>query len=192
MWDLLPSNVKLSIIVISAISGFFLFNQCFEYSFMRSISSTVTLLAFSALVYGKYLWKYCYPNFLKENFCPDFNGKWIATIKSNYEGDTEVSFPLEIEANFFSVKMKGPTTVGQTHAKYCKIIRMEDDSFGLEYMYKVFNDRQSKTDTSFYEGAARLRVTDIKTMELKGVYWTNRCWKKGLNTAGEINLVKEK
>jgi len=192
MWDLLPSNIKLGIIVISAISGFMLFNQYFEQTFMRSISYTVTLLTFLAWAYGKYLWKYCYPNFFKEKFCPDFNGTWIATIKSNFNGGTEVSFPLEIEADFFRVRMKGATTVGQTHANYCTIVRAEDDSFGLEYMYKVYNDRQSKTDTSFYEGAARLRLTDIKTMEMKGVYWTNRCWKNGQNTAGDISLIKEK
>jgi hypothetical protein len=191
MWDLLPPNVKLGIIVISVISGFMLFNQCFEQTFMRSISYTVTLLTFLAWAYGRYLWKLYYPGFLKEKFCPDFNGTWIVTIRSNFNGGTEVSFPLKIEADFFGVRMNGTTTVGQTYSNYCKIVRAEDDSFGLEYMYKVYNDRQSKSDTSFYEGAARVRVTNIKTMEMTGVYWTNRCWKNKENTAGEINLVKE-
>lgn len=191
MWNLLPSNIKLGIIVMSAISCFMLFSQYLEQTFMRSISYTVTLLTFLAWIFGKYLWKYIYIDFFKEKFCPNFNGKWTITINSNYNGGTTVSFPLEIEADFFSVRMKGDTTVGQTHSNYCKIIRGEDDSFGLEYMYKVYNDRQTESDTSFYEGAARLRVTDIKTMEMNGVYWTNRCWKKGGNTAGGIKLVKQ-
>lgn len=192
MWNLLPNKVKTFIIVGISISLFLLINQCFEVTFLRSISYTVTTITILAWLYGKYLWKYCYPQILKKKFCPDFNGEWDVTINSNFNGGTDVTFPITIEADFFGVKMRGATTVGQTHANYCRIIRNEDDSFGLEYMYKVYNDKQSKTDTSYYEGAARLRLLDIKEMKMEGVYWTNRCWQNEKNTAGTIKLIKHR
>ncbi|HGW1961323.1 TPA: hypothetical protein ACNPVV_004040, partial [Escherichia coli] len=122
---------------------------------------------------------------------PDFNGTWTATIKSNFSPNTQVEFPLKIEANFFSVKMTGNTTIGRTYTNLCKIVRAEDDSFELVYMFRVMNDSPSDSDAVFYEGAARLRVVDIDSMQMIGVFWTNRCWQNNLNTAGSITLTKQ-
>lgn len=191
MWDLFPSKVKYGLPAVSAILIYLLFNQYFEQPLIRSISYTITAITIIAWLFGKYLWKFVYIDFFKNKFCPDFNGKWIGTIESNFNGGTTVQFPITIEADFFSIKMKGNTTVGRTYANYCKVIRTDDDCFELEYMFKGINNMPSETDTSFYEGAARLRVQDISTMEMKGEFWTNRCWQNGKNTAGILELKKD-
>ncbi|TGJ31856.1 hypothetical protein, partial [Escherichia coli] len=189
--ELLPSKIKYGISTIISIIVFLFFLEFLGQPVLKSVSYTITTITILAFIFGKYLWKYFYIDYLKHKFCPDFNGRWIGKIESNYSGGTKVEFPLEIKADFFSIKMKGNTTIGRTYSNYCKVVRAEDDSFELVYMFKVFNDTPSITDTSFYEGAARLRVIDIKTMNMKGVFWTNRCWENGKNTAGIIELSKE-
>jgi hypothetical protein len=190
MWDLFPSKIKYGLPAVIAILIYLFCNQFLEQPLIRSISYTITAITLLAWLLGKYLWKFVYFDFLKNNFCPNFNGKWIGKIESNFNGGTTVEFPITIEADFFSIKMKGNTTVGRTYANYCKVIRTDDDCFELEYMFKGNNDTPSETDTSFYEGAARLRVIDISTMSMKGVFWTNRCWQNGKNTAGALELNK--
>ncbi|AOR57591.1 hypothetical protein [Pectobacterium parmentieri] len=191
MWDLLPLKIKYGTPAAISIVVYSFFSEYLSQPFFRSISYTITTITVLAWISGKYLWKYFYIDYLKNNFCPDFNGQWIGSIESNYNGNTKIEFPIEIEASFFSIKMKGTTTIGRTYSNYCKIFRTEDDCFELHYMFKVFNDTPSVTDESFYEGAARLRVTDIKTMSMKGVFWTNRCWQNGENTAGVIKFEKK-
>lgn len=191
MWDIFPSNVKYGLSAVTTILLYLFFNQCLEQPLIRSISYTITAITILAWIFGKFLWKYVYIDFFKNKFCPDFNGKWLGTIESNFNGGTSVQFPITIEADFFSIRMKGNTTVGRTYANYCKVIRTDDDCFELEYMFKGMNDTPSETDTSSYEGAARLRVVDVQTMEMKGVFWTNRCWQNGKNTAGVLELKKK-
>ncbi|WP_262016639.1 hypothetical protein [Serratia liquefaciens] len=191
MWELLPSKIKYGVPTAISIIAYLFFSQYIEQPVLRSISYTITTITVLAWVFGKYLWKYIYIDYLKHNFCPDFNGKWIGKIDSNYAGGTKIVFPIEIRADFFSITMKGNTTIGRTYSNYCKVVRTEDNCFELVYMFKVINDTPSETDTNFYEGAARLRVIDITTMSMKGVFWTNRCWQNGKNTAGIIEFSKE-
>jgi hypothetical protein len=191
MWDLFPSKIKYGLPTVIAIIVFLFCNQYLEQPLIKSISYTVTAITILAWFFGKYLWKFVYVDFFKNKFCPDFNGNWIGTIESNFNGGTTVEFPITIEADFFSIRMKGNTTVGRSFANYCKVIRTDDDFFELEYMFKGMNDTPSETDTSFYEGAARLRVLDVSSMEMKGVFWTNRCWQNGKNTAGILKLKKD-
>lgn len=190
MWDLLPSKIKFGIASVISIAVFIFFSKVIEQPFFRSVSYTITTITILAWVVGKYLWKYVYMDFFKRKLCPDFNGEWSVEIESNFNGGTKVRFPVKIEADFFSIKMKANTTLGRTYSNYCRVVRTEDDCFELEYMFKGFNDITSPTDAPFYEGAARLRVLDVSTMEMKGVYWTNRCWQNGENTAGIIYLKK--
>ena len=190
MWELFPSKIKYGLVVVSTILIFILFNQWLGQPFLKSISYSITVITGLAWLFGKYLWKYIYFDFLKSKVCPDFNGTWTGRITSNFNGTTIIEFPITIEADFFSIKMKGVTTVGRTYANYCKVIRTEDDNFELEYMFKGYNDTPTETDTSFYEGAARVRVIDTTTMEMKGVFWTNRCWQNGNNTAGIVEFTK--
>ncbi|MDK1262742.1 hypothetical protein [Cronobacter sakazakii] len=190
MWKLVPIKIKYGLPAALSILLYLIYNGLFHLEIIKSISYTVSTLTFLAWLFGKHLWKYCYCDFFKKHFCPDFNGKWIASVSSNHNGATLVEFPVHIDADFFSIKMKGETTIGRTYADYCRVVRTEDDGFELVYMFKVINDTPSDTDTYFYEGAARLRVIDIKSMHMRGVFWTNRCWQNGKNTAGTITFAK--
>jgi|GEM_PF-3173590 len=190
MWALVPAKFKYSLATAVSLFLYFIYSECVDLPFLKAFSYTITSLTFLAWLFGKYLWKYCYLDYFKEHFCPNFNGEWIASVSSNYNGNTVVQFPIKIEADFFSIKMRGDTTIGRSYAPYCRVMRAEDDSFELLYMFKVTNDIPSDSDTNFYEGAARLRVIDIKTMSMRGVFWTNRCWQNRKNTAGVITLSR--
>lgn len=190
MWELMPAKVKYGLPIAISILIYIGLSKGLGMPLARSISFTISSVTILAFVFGKYLWKYFYFDFFKHKFCPDFNGTWTASIKSNFSPDTQVEFPLHIEADFFSIKMTGNTTIGRTYTNLCKIVRAEDNSFELVYMFKVMNDSPSASDGMFYEGAARLRVIDINSMQMKGVFWTNRCWQNNLNTAGSITLTK--
>lgn len=191
MWELFPSKVKYGIASVPSIALYFIFTQYFKLPITQSVSYTITAITFLALVVGKYAWKPFYVGYFQENFCPNFNGTWICKVESNFDGGKIVEFPITFEADFFSIKMKAKTTIGNTHSNYCRVIRNPDDSFQLEYMFQGKNHSPSQTDTVYYEGAASLRVEDIKTMRMKGVFWTNRCWQNRLNTAGSIELKKQ-
>lgn len=191
MWELMPSKIKYGLPIVLSIFIYLAYNKGLDMPLARSISFTISTITVLALLFGKYLWKYFYISYFKHAFCPDFNGTWTASIKSNFSPNAHVEFPLKIEADFFSIKMTGNTTIGRTYTNLCKIVRAEDDSFELVYMFRVMNDSPSESDAVFYEGAARLRVVDISSMQMKGVFWTNRCWQNNLNTAGTITLTKQ-
>jgi hypothetical protein len=67
----------------------------------------------------------------------------------------------------------------------------EDGSVTLHYLYKNTTNVPKATDSDSHDGAANLcvewRGDDIW---LEGVYWTNRNWHLGLNTAGKITLTR--
>ena len=67
----------------------------------------------------------------------------------------------------------------------------QDGSVTLHYLYKNTTKVPEATDSDSHDGAANLCVewqdTDIW---LEGVYWTNRNWHLGLNTAGKITLMR--
>ena len=189
MWDVIASKVRYTIMVSISVLCFSLFFYVFEYSISRSISSAISLFAILAFVFGKYLWKLIYFDIFNQYLCPDLNGKWCAKIKSNFNDGTEVTIPVSFEADFFSVKMFGQTSFGDSEANYCRILKNSSGRFQLEYMFRVNNDSAKKGDTQFYEGAARLTLHDSKKPLWKGVYWTNRCWHDDKNTAGEIEIT---
>lgn len=191
MWELMPSKVKYGLSIGISILIYLIYKEHYNFPFARSISFTISTVTILAWLFGKYFWKFFYFGFFKRNFCPDFNGTWMASIKSNFSPNAHVEFPLKIEADFFSIRMTGNTTIGRTYTNLCKIVRAEDDCFELVYMFRVMNDSPSDSDAAFYEGAARLRVVDINSMQMKGVFWTNRCWQNNLNTAGSITLTKQ-
>jgi hypothetical protein len=190
MWDIFPSKIKLSVSILISILVFSLFFYILEYGLVRAVSTTISFIAVLALVVGKYLWTYVYIDFFKKHFCPDLNGNWVAKIKSNFNGGMVVEIPISIKADLFSIKMFATTSFGQSNANYCRIYRNNNDLFQLEYLFKVDNDSAISGDTTFYEGAARLTLHDHKSMVWKGVYWTNRCWNEGKNTAGEIEISR--
>ena len=190
MWEVVHNNIKYGIVVAISVLCFSLFFYGFDYSFFRSIFSAISLVTVLALAIGKYLWKYFYFDALNKHICPDLNGNWKAKIKSNFDEGTVVVIPMKIKADFFSIRMMAETSFGHSEANCCRIFKSESEKFQLEYMFKVRHDSAKKGDTQFYEGAARLALNDADKEMWKGVYWTNRCWQEGKNTAGEIELSR--
>lgn len=190
MWKLIPAKYRMMILVTSIVLVFLFYSIIMESTFTRSISYSVTTITVAAFIMGKYLWKYVYVDFLKKTLCPDFNGVWEVVVESNFSNGTKVKVPVKIEADFFNIRMRTKTTVGRTFSNYCRVIRTEDDEFELEYMFTGKNDNPSVGDDTSYDGAARVRVINIDTMEMKGVFWTNRGWHEGNNTAGSICFEK--
>ena len=60
----------------------------------------------------------------------------------------------------------------------------------LFYVYEQSNQTQELSDDRKFYGSALLEVVGKDFNTLKGEYWTNRSWRRGLNVAGEITLSK--
>ncbi|MBF4338763.1 hypothetical protein EAY42_27110, partial [Vibrio anguillarum] len=69
MWDLLPSKLKYGLPTAIAIILYLAFNQYLEQPMLRSISYTITAITILSWIVGKYLWKYVYIDYFKNNFC---------------------------------------------------------------------------------------------------------------------------
>lgn len=63
--------------------------------------------------------------------------------------------------------------------------------YRLSYVYNQDNtiSRIEDTDVDSFYGAALIKI--LSSEELRGLYWTNRNWRKGLNSAGEIVLKRQ-
>ena len=63
--------------------------------------------------------------------------------------------------------------------------------FYLSYIFEAHVPAPQATDDRMFEGAAKLEVVfDADDTELKGTYWTNRAWQRGLNTAGTMTASR--
>ena len=58
----------------------------------------------------------------------------------------------------------------------------------LIYTYQQVNrrDRMAASDDTAFEGTAILAIEDVESGELRGQFWSNRGWHRGLATAGII------
>ena len=70
-----------------------------------------------------------------------------------------------------------------------KIKKDENGKITLEYLYQAEVPNPATTDERYYDGAAKLTY-QANDGSLTGLYWTNRCYHKGDNTAGRITLTK--
>lgn len=63
--------------------------------------------------------------------------------------------------------------------------------FILGYVYVATTYHAKSTDAENYKGAAEIRIEDPDNRDvLFGEYWTNRSWRKALNTAGRAKLIR--
>ncbi|MGR5278888.1 hypothetical protein ACPV5J_19560 [Vibrio rotiferianus] len=153
---------------------------------------------------GTYLWRvfwkipYIGTTLLNQKVCPDLNGVWVGETVSTYrdENGDRIKKPVElvVKASFFGFDIQ---LVSKDQYQRSTVVQSEiykdprDGSFYLSYIFESVVDQPLKTDDSKFDGSAKLHVrfNDDK-ISLTGVYWTNRCWQKGQQTAGAIQLVK--
>jgi hypothetical protein len=60
----------------------------------------------------------------------------------------------------------------------------------LIYVFEQENERRAPTDDEKHLGAARLKIDHADYSKLSGEYWNNRAWRRGVNAAGKLTLVR--
>jgi hypothetical protein len=142
---------------------------------------------------------------------PDIDGPWSGKTSSNWpriqtrgsvDPNTSMELPLQdvpvevrIKARLLNVIV---TLVSENRYSESETlcVRMRRDhetgSDQIVYVYKNRTRNPKPTDEQFHMGGGCLDIVrHRRTIELLGVYWTNRNWQRGINTAGTITLKKK-
>lgn len=145
---------------------------------------------------------------LVRNWFPPIDGEWKAALESNWPaiqqrikpGDAPlplapVPATVTIIARLFHIRMNLASDSKYSTSKtvFVRATRdPEDGSVTLHYLYRNTTKVPKATDSGSHDGAANLTVERHGAdLRLEGVYWTNRNWHIGLNTAGKITLRRE-
>lgn len=132
-------------------------------------------------------------------FFYDIDGKWKGENRSNWPRiETRdpnaalltIDSNVEIEARLLhiNVHLRSNNEYSISDTLFVRI-RKVDGKPQLIYAYRNRTNNPKVTDEQSHLGAAMLDIVgDGTDMRLKGPYWTNRNWNRGLNTAGELEL----
>jgi hypothetical protein len=139
---------------------------------------------------------------------PDIDGEWHAMLGSNWPqiatlaglpAETKpVTGTMRIKARLFTVKLRYTSISPEpeylrSHTLSVNINKDTDDGeLRLFYVYEGIARIPKSTDSSHHYGAAYLDLIDVgpNGLRLSGLYWTNRNWNQGFNTAGTIELKR--
>lgn len=137
--------------------------------------------------------------FLHRAVCPDLNGQWFGKVHSNYTDESGNNIVKEIElsikADLFGFSLALRSLDGYQESKVIHSALYRDprtDTFYLNYIFEASVPIPKATDDRLFDGAAKLEIVIGKAdTVLKGTYWTNRAWQRGMNTAGLITMTKK-
>jgi len=107
-----------------------------------------------------------------------------------------VELEASIEQTWFEITMwvypKGPDAVIKRSNTIATIPIKGAASSDKEliYIFEQENDSRSPTDDENHQGAARLKIDHTNYSKLSGEYWNNRAWRRGVNAAGKLTLVR--
>lgn len=137
---------------------------------------------------------------------PDLDGEWQAELDSNWptiaqraqlpaptsSAPTMAKITIVTRLFFVRVNLRSDSNYLSSKTIAAKIVKdPEDNSVRLYYVFQSTVLKPHETDSAGHEGAAFIDIPGkLKVNELEGVYWTNRNWHKGLNTAGTIKLKR--
>lgn len=173
----------------------------------RQFSLAASVIGAVALLVGQtplFPWL-CRRTPLRQMF-PDIDGSWRAELHSNWPTISQtVGLEAEavptigrvtIKARLFTVKLRyraiSPVADYLTSKTRSVSIERdpEDGVIRLFYIFEAEVRTPADTDTSHHYGAAYLDLLNDPTdvASYSGVYWTNRKWVEGLNTAGTIDI----
>jgi SMODS-associating 2TM, beta-strand rich effector domain len=107
-------------------------------------------------------------------------GKFEATIEQTWFDITIRMYPTDASAS-----MRQSRTIATIPLKESVTADQE-----LIYLFEQQNDKRLPTDDEWHQGAARLTIQKAQKLTLSGEYWNNRAWRRGVNTAGRITLVR--
>lgn len=139
---------------------------------------------------------------------PDIHGSWSGLITSNWPAiaeshgiknpdesavksrPTPVTVDIHVQLFSISMELKSDSSYQESKTLSCSIRKNSHKGFEFSYIYRSSVHNPKPTDEQSFLGAAFFDFSSRKPRELKGVYWTNRKWKEGLNTAGVIALER--
>lgn len=171
-------------------------------------SGSVSLAALFVGLIGQtaiFPWVFRLP--IARSWFPPLDGEWIASLESNWSAIQQRAQPgsppvalkpvkakVTIIARLFHIRMNLASDDRYSTSKtvFVRASRdPQDGSVTLHYLYRNTTKVPETTDSDSHDGAANLSVEGQgKTVWLEGVYWTNRNWHLGLNTAGKITLKR--
>lgn len=140
---------------------------------------------------------------------PDIDGEWHGETSSNWPtiaktygitdpdgnpfNETTTPVRADICVKLLSISIELHSNSGYQNSKTvsCVLKRNSHRGFELSYIYRSFVPGPKTSDDQSFVGAGLIDFSSKKPDQLSGVYWTNRKWIEGLNTAGEIVLKRE-
>lgn len=131
---------------------------------------------------------------------PDLDGTWKGSLESNWPlvsarlesapaqlPARPVAATLRVKARLLSVHLSLETAsrYSDSETVLVGVSKSGGDVPCLTYVYLNRTPSPLPTDTGIHHGAARLELREEDGVPtLRGTYWTDRNWQKGLNTAG--------
>lgn len=135
------------------------------------------------------------------DMAPDISGDWRATLNSNWpiiggmaglnpSTGAPVTADIKVVARLLRVKITFRSDTKYSKSKSVSVSVQRDEDNGdvrIYYTYENTTENPLNSDCSHHFGSAYVDVLGGgKQMTLEGLYWTNRNWSAGLNTAGTI------
>lgn len=174
---------------------------------LKALSSASSLAGFVFLVLGE---TFIFPWICKlpvvRTFFPPIDGAWDVTLKSNWGAIERLRGNLEVEnkitkqgkvkifSRFFRVRMQFEANDRYSKSSTVCVAVQRDCQHGtieLDYIYENLTSNPEIADCSRHNGAARIQVRDEDgKVSMEGVYFTDRNWNQGLNTAGYISFER--
>lgn len=173
----------------------------------RAASSAVTMSGFLIVILGE---TPIFPVVCKlpliRNYFPPIDGEWLVTVQSNWgtiqrmrgEPGTEDKVvrqgKVKITSRFFGVRMRFEGSDRYSRSSSVCVSVRRDPQHGtveLNYIYDNITRNPLSSDCNSHNGAARVEVQDENgKISMEGVYFTDRNWNQGLNTAGVITFER--
>lgn len=184
-----------------------------------ALGMTIPLLLILGADWGAWRWAWQRLPKLNQWIYPDLNGTWRGTLSSNWpvidrmakaakgelpafdpfgaEGLMDlqpVPMTLRIRAGWFKIHVRMETDTRYSNSRTVSVapIRGQDgDPHALSYVFENSTPNPVATDSANHRGAAWLSIRmDTAAPTLEGVVWTERNWRKGLNTAGLLSVTR--
>ena len=136
---------------------------------------------------------------LHKSVCPNINGKWLGEIHSSYTDEngrkTTKEVELTVKADLFGFSLTLRSLDGYQESKVIQSELYRDSrtgTFYLSYIFEASVPIPKETDDRVFDGASKLEImVNEQNTVLKGTYWTNRAWQRGMNTAGLITMKQK-
>ncbi len=118
----------------------------------------------------------------------------ISSNSDNKENTNDLIEPkllaVRIKSNWFKISITMETNDDYSTSKTITVIPLRAQGAGnpkLYYIYQNITRSPQITDSAYHDGAAWFEIIR-DPLKMIGLYWTNRNWTQGLNTAGTIDL----